>query len=155
MKRFTNPTPLEIPRGRDFKLLDLSAFPIIEDFAVLPILGEISIWQIPLPHLVGAEFYSQEFGQLVACRWWEEIFYINRLERDFSAQDAPNGTIENPHYDSQPAWDIFIFEQEDYVYILQADGGQENIFSTWFRVSSQNYQTAWLKAIAEAGLSKT
>ncbi len=152
MKRFKNAMALEVINPSALKLLDLPAFPVVEDFVVVPMLGSVPSWRMPLPHLIGAEFYSRELGLLISCRWWEGIFYINRIRGYFSAQDAPNGTIDEPHFDFQPAWQIFIFEQEEYVYVLQADNSQEDDFSTWFRVSSQNYSMAWLKAVAEAEL---
>lgn len=125
----------------------MSLFPLVEDFVVLPVFGEITAWHTRQPHLVGAQFHSSSVGYLAGHQWWEQIFYINKLEHNFSSQNVPKGTAENPHWDFQPGWHIVIFEHEDCIYILQADDDQSDEFSIGFRVRSEDYSRAWLEAL--------
>ncbi|HMJ65083.1 MAG TPA: hypothetical protein VK615_07010 [Candidatus Binatia bacterium] len=120
----------------EIKSLDLSAFPPVNDFTVdLRDTGEFG------QHI---GFNSETLGPLAGFPWWDNV------ERDLPTYDStriPLGTYDQPFDDCEQSWQIVIFENAGYVYIMQGDDPCCTEFATWFRVERNHYVNEWLRLI--------
>ena len=139
-KNFLNDQPLHLPNYgyEELSRLDLTAFPLIEDFAIK--LKKTGIFGT---HLY---FYSEHWGQLAAFPWWDNV------EKDlpkYTSRDIPNGGLEGPYDDLEQGWQILIFEDETFVYILQGDDPMCTEFEKWLKVNREKYYSEWMRVIRE------
>lgn len=117
--------------------LDLSAFPLIDDFKIT-LIGRGNLGM----HLY---YFSQSLNRKIASfPWWDNA------DKDISIMcisDIPLGTLRNPFIDGEQSWQILIWEKRDYVYIMQGDDPCCTEFHIWFRVRKEKYLAEWDKMI--------
>ena len=122
--------------AKQIKTLDLSAFPLINDFTVqLRNAGEFG------EHI---DFTSKTWGLLARFPWWDNV------EKDLPTWDAtkiPLGTLNEPFDDCEQSWEIVIFETGGYVYVMEGDDPCCTEFPVWFRVEHERYVAEWLSVI--------
>ncbi|MBV9470976.1 MAG: hypothetical protein JOZ57_17200, partial [Abitibacteriaceae bacterium] len=116
----------------------LAAFPLIEDFTIrLKQTGTFGV------HLY---FYSDKFGHLASFPWWDNV------EQDlprYTSKDIPVGDFKQPFDDLEQSWQILIFQDEKFVYILEGQEPCCTEFPVWFRVAREHYYDEWMRIIQE------
>lgn len=133
-----NGGPLYSQLGMPFSALPLDDFPTVTDFSVHAELTE------EFGHRLS--FRSVQFGEIATFPWWKWA------ERDLKKMDHkhyPIGQIDDPFDELEANWQIYIFQHGEFVYILQGDHPMCQVFPIWFRVDAVEYETAWIKTIAE------
>ena len=138
---FHNEQALHLSRygfGECLNKLDLLAFPLVEDFIIkLEQTGTFGI------HLY---FYSDQLGRLASFPWWDNV------EKDLSSytsSDIPVGDFDEPYSDLEQGWQIIIFEDENFVYIMEGQEPCCTEFPIWFRVTRDRYYNEWMRLIRE------
>ncbi len=121
-----------------FTVPELEKFQTIEDFEI-KMLGDRE-------DRMGRylRFYSNAFGNLTSFPWWD---HVDEMIKDWEISDIPLGTISEPFDDGEQGWRVFIFCENDYVYILEGDEIGCREFKIWYRVSKENYIKEWKKIL--------
>lgn len=91
-------------------------------------------------------FASASGGELARFPEWEDA---DRDLRHFSVEDIPLGSIDAPFEDAGQAWRIVIYEDEGYVYVLEADAPNAIDFPRRFRVPRDSYLEAWALVLTQ------
>lgn len=134
-----NETPLTIAEAGEetsFALLPFAKFPIVADFYVNTIKTAVFGYQL--------EYRSDLYGTITTFPWWD------RVEHRFKTMaDMPIGTLEQPFSDLEQGWQLYIFQHDDFVYILEGDEPICEQFSRWFKVSADLYTARWQSFLAE------
>jgi len=124
-------------KAPNFRHLPLAEFPRIEDFRV-----ELEATGLFGMHL---HFESTAHGRLAGFPWWDHVESDGRL----SAGWMPIGTIEDPYWDLDEAWEIAIGADEEYVYVLEGEFELEpRRFLRYFAVRRSTFEAAWQGAVA-------
>ncbi len=140
MRVFTNPVPLELT-GADYTValheVELGAFPLIVDFVI-----ELRASEDLGQHI---HYVSPTRGELASFPYWDNV------ERDMRhvAGDVPIGSIDEPVDDADADWQIVIFEQAGFVYIMEGREPHATSFDVWFRVPGDRYVEQWGRVIDE------
>ncbi len=116
------------PRCRDTQQVDsiatllLDSFPVIDDFSIelrqtVPKFGN---------HLF---FVSAANGDLISFPWWD---HVERDLQRWTQRNIPLGTKDKPFYDLEQGWQVVIFEERPWVYVLQGGGSEDrrSVFHT-------------------------
>jgi hypothetical protein len=74
---------------------------------------------------------------------------VERDLRHFVADDVPLGTISEPVVDADADWQIVIFANAGFVYVLEGSAPHATAFDVWFRVPRDRYITEWARVISE------
>lgn len=153
-KRFNNPETLKILESvlkfsksetkilrtwsyiADLKSLDLSIFPLINDFTVRLIDTEIFGKQV--------DYFSPKEGVLTSFPWWDNV---DMDIKNWTVKNIPLGTAETPFDDLEQGWQVLIFQDGIYVYILEGDEPGCEEFSSWYKVSLEKYTEEWQKVL--------
>lgn len=110
----------------DVQQLDLTSFPIVKDFEVL----------VTDANLIS--FYSAKRKEQLTTF---PRYYV--LE-EWDEEDIPLGTRTAPYIDREKSWQVRIFEENDFVYILQ---GHNKDIHTWYKTPRKAYLKQWLKLL--------
>lgn len=131
---FTNDEPLTQEQAENPQSLRLDDFPTVTDFDV--VIHQTGMFG---GHL---RFTSDTHGHLISFPWWD---HVERFFRTGTRNSIPLGTTKNPFYDLEQGWQVIIFIEGKYVYLLQGGdiGDRRAAFNTWFRVPRETYITAW------------
>jgi len=121
--------------------LNLSLFPVVNDFEIL--INKKRLRTLG-KHIY---FYSASRNEkLTSFPWWDnaEIFL-----KKWRKKDMPIGTIDNPFSDLEKGWQVFIFEENGFVYILQGDEikNENNEMHTWYKTPKALYFKEWKKLL--------
>ncbi len=141
---FPSQLPLSLPENDSFLQIDLEAFPLIEDFSVVP----VDLFSEKPRDRKGfffhrAEFCSDEYGTLA-------YYDFGRALQHLGHEGVPCGTLEKPWFQFELAWQIEIAEGNSFVYVCQGDNNKSSTeYTIWFRVPSQDYWNAWSDWLAE------
>ncbi len=113
--------------------LDLKSFPLIEDFEIVLIDTEHK----EFGKHVG--FFSKKEGNLSSFPWWDnaDLEIKNWIESDLPCQFE----------DCEQGWQIVIFQDNDYTYILEGDEPSVESFTTWYKVKKDQYLLEWNKLL--------
>jgi hypothetical protein len=137
---FQNERPLIFP-GQDFDLtwLELDAFPVVQDF-------EIALTDAGGPFGRKVRFWSDQLGWLAGFPWWDHADLALHL---CTLIDIPIGTRATPYYDLEQGWQILIFREGAFAYVME--GGEPSddpvTWSSWFRVPLEQYVSEWIREI--------
>ncbi|MEM7018068.1 MAG: hypothetical protein AAF512_12115, partial [Pseudomonadota bacterium] len=83
-------------------------FPEVIDFQVTLVKTAVFGYQI--------EYRSKQHGCIADFPWWDNV------DRDLkSIGDIPSGTFQNPYDEFEQGWQIYIFQHEDFIYILEGE----------------------------------
>lgn len=129
--------PLILPGDNpDLQSIDLARFPLIDDFQVT-----FEKWGPLGKHVI---FRSPSKGILASFDGWDHA------DRDLSKMeenDIPCGTMYEPFGDCEQSWPILIFENDEWVYVLE--GGETGVqpFHSWFKVRKELYVASWLHLV--------
>lgn len=116
--------------------LDLDTFPVIDDFEIKTIeTGSLGV------HIY---FYSLKLGILSSFPWWD---HAEHDIKKMSIEHIPLGSTENIYDDLEQGWQILIWEEKEYIYIMEGDEPCCQEFRTWFKVNKNNYILEWQKLI--------
>ncbi|MGN4126861.1 hypothetical protein ACMGD3_17910 [Lysinibacillus sphaericus] len=121
----------------NLKNLNLELFPVVNDF-------ELLITKKRVKHYSEfVYFYSRSKNEnLTTFEYWKNA---KTFLKDFKKRDIPTGTIDNPFSDFDQGWQIIIFEENGFIYVLQ--GGEfdheNNTIHTWYRTSKEAYFNEW------------
>lgn len=130
---------LRIDRAGDLSKLDPSAFPLVEAFAIrLRDCGSLG------HHL---DFVDGDGTQLAGFPWWDNVEVALKT---LDAARIPCGTRDTPFEDLEQGWQIYIFEEDSFVYVLQGIDPGCTEFPAWFKVNKADYFAAWTAAIDAA-----
>ncbi len=139
-KVFRNERPLVFPtQAWNLNALDLSQFPLVEAFEI--VLTDLG-WPLG-PHL---SFWSEQLGWLAGLPWWDNA---NLALYACTLADIPLGTLGHPYYDSEQGWQMLIFRDGAYVYVMEAGEPSEEpaVWHSWFRVPLEQYVGEWIREI--------
>ncbi len=111
---------------------ELARFPLVPDFQV----------GLTEPDDGGRhiEFASATRGRLAGFPAWD---HADRDLRHFIATDVPLGTIDEPYEDADEGWRISIFQDGEFVYVLEGDSQHGSEYRAYFRVKLEQYLAAW------------
>lgn len=130
---------LRIDEARDLSKLDLSAFPLVEGFAIkLRDCASLGY------HL---DFVDRDGTRLAGFPWWD---HVEVALKTFEPASIPRGTRDAPFDDLEQGWRILVFEEGSFIYVLEGDDPSCTEFATWFKVKTADYVAAWSAAIADA-----
>lgn len=118
--------------------VELSAFPVIPDFAI-----ELRESEEFGQHI---HYVSPTRGELAGFPYWDNV---ERDMRHFTAEDVPLGSIDEPVDDADEDWQIVIFEHGGYVHVMEAGTPHATAFDVWFRVPRDRYIEEWARVIDE------
>ena len=119
--------------------LPLEVFPLIEDFEVvlLPWPSWGPTWRNSWGYHFG--FFSQQQGLLACFGLWGAAVL------DYAQE---NFRIPVNFWDLDQGWEQLIFEQDEYVYVLEGDFDDDGSgYHCWFRVSKERYLAEWQLAL--------
>ncbi|WP_216641131.1 hypothetical protein [Solibacillus sp. R5-41] len=111
----------------DVQQLDLTSFPIVKDFEVV-VTEDTNM----------LSFYSAKRKEQLTT------FPRHYALEECDEEDIPLGTRTEPYIDRKESWQIRIFEENDFVYILQ--GHNKNIH-TWYKTPRNAYLKQWIKLL--------
>jgi hypothetical protein len=125
--------------------LPLKNFPLVQDFEVrlerFKVDGEVKFG-------VNVYFFSFSRGYMASFPWWD------CAERDLIKEtfQIPFGDFDQPFEDCEQGWEIIIFADDEFVYVLEGnfelpDAPIEERFYLWFKVDKSAYLGEWQKAI--------
>lgn len=130
---------LRIPESQDFSQLDLEAFPTVEGFALaLRNCGSLGY------HI---DLVDGDGRVLAGFPWWDNAEVALKI---LQPAEFPKGTRDVPFDDLEQGWQIYIFEEGSFVYLLEGDDACCTEFRSWFRVRTADYLRAWSEATARA-----
>ncbi len=86
-------------------------------------------------------FNSDSLGILVTFPWWDEIDKFLRKKPDF----FPVGTSVKPFESADECWNIWIWQEGDFIYMLEGDDPLTLNFPVWFKVESESFKQEWEK----------
>jgi hypothetical protein len=139
MQVFSNAHPLQLATSVYIDALSavhLDAFPIVKDFAI-----ELRESEDLGQHVY---FVSPTRGELAGFPYWDNA---ERDMRHFAPEDVPLGSIEEPVEDADEDWQIVIFENAGFVYVIEGTAPHTTTFDVWFRVPRDRYITEWARVI--------
>ncbi|MCP4158516.1 MAG: leucine-rich repeat domain-containing protein [Deltaproteobacteria bacterium] len=125
---------LLVVENGDFKKVDLSKFPVENAFNI-----ELEKTKTFGVHI---SFVGNEYG--AGFPWWDNA---DVQIRKYTEKNIPYGDIESPHIDLEQGWQICIFKEKDYIYILTGLEPGEDRYYSWYRVNFDTYRNAWLQTI--------
>jgi len=139
MHVFNNAHPLQLASSVYIDALgavDLDAFPMVKDFAI----------ELRESEKLGQHVYyvSPTRGELAGFPYWDNA---ERDMRHFTAEEVPLGSIEEPVEDADEDWQIVMFENAGFVYVLEGAAPHTTTFDVWFRVPRDRYITEWARVI--------
>lgn len=134
-----------------FLELDLDSFPLISDF-------KVDINKFRESGLI--YYYSENNGLLTYLLWSS---HIGDNLNNMTVEKIPCGTMSKPFWDVDQGYSIVIFENNEYVYIMNGqdrsmeegidlDSGYELFFSKfpiWFKVAKKEYINEWVKILSK------
>jgi hypothetical protein len=139
MRVFSNGARLELgdpDYTTSLQSVDLNDFPIIGDFTM-----ELRESEEYGQHL---HFVSPTRGELASFPYWDNV---ERDMRHFVPEDVPLGSMEEPVEDADVDWQIIIFENHGFVYVLEGSAPHTTAFDVWFRVPVDRYITERARVI--------
>lgn len=94
-----------------FKELDLSSFPVINDFEIRLYnqRGRLG-WHL--------KYYSDSLGILSSFPWWDNV-YKDLI--GMTIDEIPIGSIDNPYDDLEQGWQLVIWQKRNYIYIIEGN----------------------------------
>lgn len=135
-KRFRNHKPLVF--NVRSSLMNLEAFPLIQDFELLMELSKSKETGNRL------YYYSQENGIVTRFTVWG---HVDRNILQYGHDYIPMGTVDHPYFGGAQGWDLVLFKKRDIVYILEGDDKEINTYKTWYKVHYDVYMDHWNKLI--------
>jgi hypothetical protein len=69
--------------------------------------------------------------------------------RHFVAEDVPLGSLDEPIDDADEDWQIVIFQDGGFVYVMEGTEPHATSFDVWFRVPTARYIEEWARVIDE------
>lgn len=130
---------LRVDEERDLSTLDLRAFPLAPGFAIkLRDCASLGY------HL---DFVDGEGARLAGFPWWD---HVEVALKTLDLANIPRGTRDAPFDDLEQGWQILIFEEGSFVYVLEGNAPCCREFPRWFKVKTEDYVAAWSAAIAGA-----
>jgi hypothetical protein len=141
VKVFANVEPLELASsdyGDAVDAIERNDFPIINDFAI-----ELRDSEDYGQHVY---FVSPSRGELVSFPYWDNV---ERDMRHFASDDMPLSTMEEPFEEADVDWQIVIFEDGGFAYVLEGSEPHATKFDVWFRVPLDRYVAEWTRVIDE------
>jgi hypothetical protein len=130
---------LRVDESRDFSQLDLAAFPLVEGFALK--LRDCAMLGYHI------DFVDGDGARLAGFPWWD---HVEVALKTLDAATIPRGTRAAPFDDLEQGWQIIIFEERGFVYVLEGAEPCCTEFAAWFKVKTADYVAAWSAAIAWA-----
>jgi hypothetical protein len=132
---FENDKPLKVTRANyylEVKKINLENFPIIEDFKI-----ELYDTQSSLGYQL--RFTSDSLGIVTTFPWWDHVDQSLLELPDF----IPVGTSEKPYEAADEGWCVWIWQEGEYIHILEGDDPLTMKFSVWFKVDSKLFLNEW------------
>ena len=132
---FENDKPLKVTRANyylEVKKINLEIFPIIEDFKI-----ELHDTQSSLGYQL--RFTSDSLGIMTTFPWWDHVNQSLLELPDF----IPVGTSEKPYEAADEGWCVWIWQEEEYIHILEGDDPITTKFPVWFKVDSKLFLKEW------------
>ena len=133
---FPNEKPLYLSDKSYIQVLDFDEFPLVQDFII-----EVRQTKSFGLHLY---FHSVKLGQLASFPWWDRV---DKSLRNYTAENIPLGSLQEPFDDTDQGWQILIFEHAGAVYILEGADPCCTKFHSWFCVSHDLYFKEWMRTI--------
>ena len=91
-----------------FTALPLSDFPTVDDFKIATEKTEDTGYRL--------SFRSDQYGEIATFPWWK---WAERELAKMDHEHYPIGQINDPYDELEADWQIYIFQHEDFVYVLQ------------------------------------
>jgi hypothetical protein len=155
---FENDKPLKVTRANyylEVKKINLETFPIIEDFKI-----DLYDTQSSLGYQL--RFTSDSLGIVTTFPWWDHVdqsllelpdfIPVGTSEKPYEAADEgllelpdfiPVGTSEKPYEAADEGWCVWIWQEGEYIHILEGDDPLTMKFSVWFKVDSKLFLNEW------------
>ncbi|MEJ8553361.1 hypothetical protein [Tepidibacter sp. Z1-5] len=120
-----------------FTCLDLDEFPLIDDFKIkIKYNGE---------YLGNHLYFINTQNEILASfPWWD---HVDKDLINMNIENIPLGPINGAFDDLEQGWHIYIFEHNNYVYILEGEEPCCEEFEVWFKVNKEVYINEWIKKI--------
>lgn len=127
----------------DHEHMALDTFPLIEDFEIV----------LERMHIIyeKVETISDAFVWLYSpSRGYLTHMLLHNSQKDLCKPDftIPHGDFQHPHDDIDQGYDILLFEDELFVYIITGNWEIKDSDDTWFKVEKHRYYQEWERAIA-------
>jgi len=142
MKWYKNDKPLRLKENQCYsdsiKELDLSKFPIIDDFKIL-------LTDHKRKMGIHIRYQSTSLGILSSFPWWDNV------DKDLvgmTIDRVPLGSINQPYDDLEQGWQLVIWEKKDYVYIIEGSEPCCWEFDCWYRVDKRTYISEWERILS-------
>jgi Leucine Rich Repeat (LRR) protein len=128
---------LILDEDTDIATLPTAMFPVVHDFELR--LRDTDRFGVHL------DFASTADGLLAGFPWWDHADAdLRRMPDD----EIPLGTADRPFHDIEQGWQIWIWERDDHVLILEGDNEEPSRYRAWFAVPKALYLAAWRVAVA-------
>lgn len=118
------------------KSLNLINFPLLEDFSIKVIdtktLGK---------HIY---YFSEKEGVLTSFPWWDNVEVDIK---NWDIKNIPLGSLDAPFDDLDQGWQVLIFKDIEYVYILEGDEPGCEEFKSWYKVPLEKYINEWKRVL--------
>ena len=85
----------------------------------------------------------KEFGHCIDC-----MAELSVDLKEHGIESVPKGSKNKPYFDTDEGWQIYIWEEDGYVCVMEGKEVCSDEFSTWFKVNKKVYYSEWKKIIS-------
>ncbi|GCE24956.1 hypothetical protein KDA_04400 [Dictyobacter alpinus] len=119
------------------QLPPLTDFPLIEDFDIVLVRSKRQNRPDDRFGSYDLLFFSPSRGYLASTLY-------SPVKSTYSISfDGAFGTLQLPYYDFDLGYKLLLFEDDQFVYVLQGGDWQNDEYDTWFKVDKPRYYERW------------